>query len=372
MDQSILVTEKGNHALRRVTMAGLVSTVAGNGQKGYADGEGAAARFDRPTAVVVDKEGTIIVADRVNNCLRRLTGRHVTTLAGGSEAGTADGAGPGARFTKPWRLALDERGRLLVREVGRADTLRVVEASLAPPPWMGPLKEKNEPPQALGNPVLEDYAKLADDGDLADVVFVVEGQRFPAYRGVLAVRSEYFRGLFKSGMQDGGTREVCYENVSASAFRVLLRFLYTGEVPAWGVDARGEGGGGAGGSGGGGGAGGRRVPGGKGGVKKGAGGNNGGKGGKGKEEDKEEEAAESAVQGLLRVADRFQAGGLYEHCLAEFGRALTVETAIAAGVGARACSRGGADGGDGVLGGQLWPDPGQPASRQARLSCVHA
>jgi hypothetical protein len=303
VDQSILVTEKGNHALRRVTMAGLVSTVAGNGQKGYADGEGTAARFNWPSAVVVDKEGTIIVADRVNNCLRRLTGRHVTTLAGGSEAGTADGAGPGARFTKPWR-------------------------SLAPPPWMGPLKEKNEPPQALGNPVLEDYAKLADDGDLADVVFVVEGQRFPAYRGVLAVRSEYFRGLFKSGMQDGGTREVCYENVSASAFRVLLRFLYTGEVPAWGVDARGEGGGGAGGSGGGGGAGGRRGAGGKGGVNKGAGGNNGGKGGKGKEEDKEEEAAESAVQELLRVADRFQAGGLYEHCLAEFGRGLTVDTAV--------------------------------------------
>ena len=49
-------------------------------------------------------------------------------------------------------------------------------------------------------------------------------------------------------------------------------------------------------------------------------------GGKDKEEDQEEE--ESAVQELLRVADRFQAEGLYEHCLAEFGRALTVETAI--------------------------------------------
>ena len=54
----------------------------------------------------------------------------------------------------------------------------------------------------------------------------------------------------------------------------------------------------------------------------------GGKGGKDKEEDKEDEAPESAVQELLRVADRFQAGGLYEHCLAEFGRALTVKTAV--------------------------------------------
>jgi hypothetical protein len=50
---------------------------------------------------------------------------------------------------------------------------------------------------------------------------------------------------------------------------------------------------------------------------------------KGKAEDyAEEEARESLVQELLRLADRFQAGGLYEHCLAEFGRALTVETAI--------------------------------------------
>jgi hypothetical protein len=53
-------------------------------QKGYADGEAAAARFNWPTAVVVDMEGTIVVADTHNHCLRRLTGRHVTTLAGGS------------------------------------------------------------------------------------------------------------------------------------------------------------------------------------------------------------------------------------------------------------------------------------------------
>ena len=84
------------------------------------------------------------------------------------------------------------------------------------------------------------------------------------------------------------------------------------------------GGGGEGGEGGGGGAGGAGSKGGK----RGAGGSNGGSGGKGKEEDKEAQEAESAVQELLRVADRFQAGVLYEHCLAEFGRALTVQTAI--------------------------------------------
>ena len=81
---------------------------------GYADGESAAARFNDPTDVVVDKEGTIVVADKDNHRLRTIVGRQATTLAGGSAAGTADGAGAGARFKEPWWLALDERGRLLV------------------------------------------------------------------------------------------------------------------------------------------------------------------------------------------------------------------------------------------------------------------
>jgi hypothetical protein len=255
-------------------------------------------------------------------------GRQVTTLAGGSEAGTADGAGAGACFKEPIVLALDERGRLLVAERGRADTLRVVDASLAPPAWMGPV---NPAAQAAEEKALEtekllgDYGKLVEDGDLADVVFVVEGGRCPAYRGLLAARSEYFRGLFKSGMQAGGTKEVTYEDVSVSAFRVLLHFLYKGELPAW----EGAGGhGGHGGSGGGASAGGWQGDGE--GVRtrtEGAYGK-GMEGGKGKEEDKEEEEAESEVQELLRVADRFQAEGLYGHCLKEFGRALTVQTAI--------------------------------------------
>ena len=206
VDGSILVIDYGNHAVRRVTMAGAVSTVAGNGQKGYADGEGAAARFNCPWDVVVDKEGTIVVADKNNHRLRRMTGRHVTTPAGGSEAGTADGAGAGARFEHPFGLALDERGRLLVAEDGRADTLRVVEASLAPP-WMGPVAAAAVAPldevKAAMKAALQDYGKLVEGPELADMVLVVEGERFPAHRGVLAARSEYFRGLLLSGRQRG-------------------------------------------------------------------------------------------------------------------------------------------------------------------------
>jgi hypothetical protein len=70
---------------------------------------------------------------------KTVVGRQVTTLAGGSEAGTVDGAGVGARFKYPSPLALDERGRLLVAEDGQGVTLRMVDASLAPSAWMGPV-----------------------------------------------------------------------------------------------------------------------------------------------------------------------------------------------------------------------------------------
>ena len=68
-DGSILVADQCNNAVRRVTMEGAVSTVAGNGEAGYADGEGAAARLNCP-AVVVDKEGTIARIARMKGCGR--------------------------------------------------------------------------------------------------------------------------------------------------------------------------------------------------------------------------------------------------------------------------------------------------------------
>jgi hypothetical protein len=129
-DGSIVVADYGNNAVRLVTMDGLVTTIAGNGEKGCVDAEGDAARFHGPTDVVVLNKGlknhSIIVADRDNNLLREINGNKVTTIAGGAH-GTADGAGPDARFSFPEYLAVDERGRLLVTESERKDTLRVVE-----------------------------------------------------------------------------------------------------------------------------------------------------------------------------------------------------------------------------------------------------
>jgi hypothetical protein len=79
-----------------------------------------------------------------------------------------------------------------VSEDGREDTLRVVESLLAPD------EEKRAALAAFQN-----YGKLVETPELHDVVWVVEGGRFPAHRVVLAAQSEYFRRLLLSGMLEG-------------------------------------------------------------------------------------------------------------------------------------------------------------------------
>jgi len=245
LDGNLLVADSWNHAIRKVTMAGVVTTLVG-GQQGFSDGPLASAQFYLPLDIVVDGEGTIIVADSGNHRLRKIVDGQVTTLAGSSDSGAADGPGATARLHEPFSVALDERGRLLVLENLRKDTLRVVEAGLAPPLWMGPVQEVLSVPEgktlgqhAAMEKLQEDFGKMLDDNDLSDVVLIVEGQRFPAHRCVLAARSEYFRGLFLSGMLEGsqnGVQEIKLEEVTAEAFRTIQTYLYTADVPALGQD----------------------------------------------------------------------------------------------------------------------------------------
>ena len=172
------MSDFGNHAIRCVTIAGVVNTVADNGEKGFVDGVTAAARFKWTYDLVVDGEGVIVVADTDNHRRRKIVVGQVTTVAVRSEPGTADGADTVARFNGTHRLALDERGSLLVVVMtggeGKEDTLRVVEASLAPLMRMGPVEEAAQDSEAMipakTQAKFADYGMLVEDGALADVV----------------------------------------------------------------------------------------------------------------------------------------------------------------------------------------------------------
>lgn len=110
------VADEQNHVIRRVTPAGVVTTIAGQaGTSGNTDGIGAAARFNSPSAVVIDGTGNLFVADTLNHTVRRITpAGEVTTIAGqAGTSGTADGTGAAARFNAPQALALNAAGTVL-------------------------------------------------------------------------------------------------------------------------------------------------------------------------------------------------------------------------------------------------------------------
>ena len=118
---SVLVCDFNNHSVRRVSPHGQVTTVAGNGEEGFADGVGDAARFNMPTGIKVDTQGLIYVADTGNHCIRRVQPADgtVSTLCGkGKEPGCANGPAAEARFNRPLGLALDMNEDLIVADCG--------------------------------------------------------------------------------------------------------------------------------------------------------------------------------------------------------------------------------------------------------------
>lgn len=112
-------------SIKKITPDGTVTTLAGSDSMvGYADGPGTAARFNFPHGITVDAAGNLYVADGGNNRIRRVspTG-DTTTLAGGAECGSADGAFSSARFCAPYGIVMNAAGDLYVSEAGNA-TLR--------------------------------------------------------------------------------------------------------------------------------------------------------------------------------------------------------------------------------------------------------
>jgi sugar lactone lactonase YvrE len=113
----IFVGDWGNNCIRKITSLGFVSTLAGDGTQGFADGTGTNAKFSRPNGVSLDSSGNIFVADVVNNRIRRVTPSGVvTTLAGDGTQGFADGIGTNAKFRLPNGVSVDTNGNVYVAD----------------------------------------------------------------------------------------------------------------------------------------------------------------------------------------------------------------------------------------------------------------
>lgn len=114
---NLYVAEQYNHRIRKVTPAGAVTTLAGNDASGSINAVGTSATFYHPSGLAVDNQGNVYVADMWNNCIRKIDKDGVvTTFAGNGSAGRQDGLGTAATFNYPNNVTLDSQNNLYVAD----------------------------------------------------------------------------------------------------------------------------------------------------------------------------------------------------------------------------------------------------------------
>lgn len=114
------VADEFNHLIRQVDLAtGAVTTLAGSGNEGHADGIGTSASFKRPSGIATDVLGNIFVADKQNNLIRKIDPitKEVITIAGAIGGGYADNANPLlATFSEPSDVVVDAEGNFYISD----------------------------------------------------------------------------------------------------------------------------------------------------------------------------------------------------------------------------------------------------------------
>lgn len=131
--QNIYVADMANHCIRKITPVGVVTTLAGNGTIGSADGTGSAARFYNPYSITIDASGNLYVADSENNAIRKVTQSGVvTTVAGicGAAAGFQDGPAATAKFSSPKNLAIDASGTIYLTDCNNNRVRKITSAGV--------------------------------------------------------------------------------------------------------------------------------------------------------------------------------------------------------------------------------------------------
>jgi len=129
---NLYIADYSNHCIRKVDTAGIISTVAGNGVAGF-DGDGGpatAAQLNWPYNVAIDNIGNLYIADSFNDRIRKVNiAGVISTIAGGEQGFSGDG-GPAtdAQFDSPHGVAVDSNGNLYIAD-NRNSRIRKIDTA---------------------------------------------------------------------------------------------------------------------------------------------------------------------------------------------------------------------------------------------------
>lgn len=130
-NNNVYVAEEAGYRVRKITPAGVVSTLAGSGSYGSANGTGTAASFQEPYGIAVSANGTVYLADAHANQVRKITSTGVvTTFAGSGSAGSVDGTGTAATFDVPTGTVVDANGNVYVSQLGNSLIRKITPAGV--------------------------------------------------------------------------------------------------------------------------------------------------------------------------------------------------------------------------------------------------
>jgi sugar lactone lactonase YvrE len=130
---NLYIADLNNNVVRKVDLAGIITTVAGDGEQGYSGNGGAAtdAQLDSPAGVAIDAQGNLFIADTHNHCIREVAGGTITTIAGTGVAGFSGdgGAAASAMLNQPTALAVGPDGSLYVADTDNHRIRKIIFGS---------------------------------------------------------------------------------------------------------------------------------------------------------------------------------------------------------------------------------------------------